>query len=52
MLQEMEKNGWGSLVVAIRRIIEGERNADALLHGLARGRYANRSFPLSPLSSD
>jgi hypothetical protein len=34
MLQEMEKNGWGSLVVAIRRIIKGERNADALLQGL------------------
>jgi tetratricopeptide (TPR) repeat protein len=34
ILQEMEKNGWSSLVTAIRRIIERERNPKALLAGL------------------
>jgi tetratricopeptide (TPR) repeat protein len=34
ILQEMEERGWGSLIAAIRRIIEGERNAEALLAGL------------------
>ena len=34
ILQKMEGNGWGSLVTAIRRIIEGERNTETLLAGL------------------
>jgi hypothetical protein len=35
ILQKMEGNGWGSLVAAIRRVIEGERDTtQALLAGL------------------
>jgi tetratricopeptide (TPR) repeat protein len=34
ILQKLEGNGWGSLVSVIRRIIEGERNPEALLAGL------------------
>jgi tetratricopeptide (TPR) repeat protein len=33
-LQQMEANGWGNLVAGVRRILDGERNADTLLTGL------------------
>jgi hypothetical protein len=34
MLQQMEQHGWSNLVASIRRILDGERTADALLGGL------------------
>lgn len=33
-LQQMEQHGWGNLVARVRRILDGERGADALLGGL------------------
>ncbi len=34
-LQEGVKNGWGNLVAAIHRLLEGERDVDVLCEGLA-----------------
>jgi tetratricopeptide (TPR) repeat protein len=34
VLQQMEQNGWSNLVACIRRILDGERSADAALGGL------------------
>jgi hypothetical protein len=34
VLEQMRHNGWDNLVGAVRRILEGERNADALAAGL------------------
>jgi hypothetical protein len=34
VLEEMQRHGWGSLVASLRRIVDGERSANALLDGL------------------
>jgi hypothetical protein len=34
VLQQMERNGWSNLIASVRRILDGERSADALLDDL------------------
>jgi tetratricopeptide (TPR) repeat protein len=34
VLRQMEQHGWSNLVASVRRILDGERSADALLDGL------------------